>query len=620
MLKRLLGTILPCLLVVTCQSATNAPETDVLQTLRPAHPRLLVLDAQLEASRKMIQGDPALRALHQRLQSDAEQLLAERPLQYKIGGVEHTLLDVSRTMESRVLLLAGLYRLDGDRRFAVRAREEMLSAASFPDWFPKHFLDTGEMTATLGIGYDWLFDFLSPEDRRTIRQAIIDKGLKPGIAGLSGNGRLTRLHNNWVQVCNGGLTIGALAIAEDDRADAAEIIRLAQPQMAKIMALFAPDGGFEEGPGYWNYATIYNVLYLASLDSALGTDFGLSQAPGFALTGNYRMQTIGPISRTANFGDAAEGAGSAPQMLWLGQKFNHPEYLAHEHEVSGLSLLDPKREKTERFAILQLLWDKSGGPGLANTPLPAGAKFDRIACAFFRSAWGDTNAFYVAFKGGSNHASHGHLDLGTFILDAFGERWALDLGADSYGLPGYFGAERWTYYRARTEGHNTLTVDGQNEDLQAAAPLKTFHSDNDQAFAIADLAAAYPKSLANWQRGIRLLAGRAVLVQDEVEPKSTADLTWNFHTRAEIDISSAGTEAMLRQGHSKLKVKLLSPSGGKFEDLPVTVPEPQKPVSGVHDLVVRLPRCSVRTTIAVLFQGAEDSAPPPAPVALGQWK
>ena len=29
---------------------------------------------------------------------------------------------------------------------------------------------------------------------------------------------------------------------------------------------FAPDGGWAEGPGYWNYATSYNVYMLAALD------------------------------------------------------------------------------------------------------------------------------------------------------------------------------------------------------------------------------------------------------------------------------------------------------------------------------------------------------------------
>ena len=51
------------------------------------------------------------------------------------------------------------------------------------------------------------------------------------------------------------------------------------------MAEFAPDGAWEEGPGYWNYATVYNVVFLAGLQTALGTDFGLSDIEGFSAGG-----------------------------------------------------------------------------------------------------------------------------------------------------------------------------------------------------------------------------------------------------------------------------------------------------------------------------------------------
>ena len=295
------------------------------------------------------------------------------------------------------------------------------------------------------------------------------------------------------------------------------------------MQLFAPDGGFEEGPAYWNYATAYNVFYLAALDSALGTDFGLSQAPGFADTGNYRMQTIGPLGKCANFGDAAEQISIAPQMLWLAGRFNHPEYALHEQATARLFNLDGSKMESARFSIFELLWRRAASGNLTDARLPSGAKFNRVATAYIRSAWGDTNAVFVGFKGGSSHASHGHLDLGTFILDAMGERWAIDLGGDSYGLPGYFGTQRWSYYRLRTEGHNTLTVDNQNEDLNATAPLTAFSNGPNQSFAITDLKAAYPQNLAGWQRGIKLLNHRQVLVQDEVVPKQSADFTWNFH-------------------------------------------------------------------------------------------
>ena len=620
MIKCFLAVAFLGLLAASAFPAGNESAPSLLQTLRPGHPRLLVLDEQLASVKEIIKTDPNAKLLYQQLQTEAEKILQEPPLAYAIGGPEHTLLDVSRNVEGRVWLLAGLYRLNGDRRLAARARDEMLTAARFPDWYPKHFLDTAEMTAALGLGYDWLFDYLSPQERLTIRQAMVTKGLDPGIAGLSAEGRLQRLHNNWVQVCNGGLTLGALAIADEEKSKAADLLGLSRAPMTKIMQLFAPDGGFEEGPIYWNYATTYNVFYLAALDSALGTDFGLSQASGFANTGNYRMQSIGPLGKCANFGDAAEQISIAPQMFWLAGKFNHPEYVLHEQEVSKLSSLDRSRFESSRFSIFELLWNHSITGSLAGANLPAGAKFDRIAAAFIRSKWGDSNAVYVGFKGGSNHSSHGHLDLGTFVLDAFGERWAIDLGGDSYGLPGYFGAQRWSYYRLRTEGHNTLTVENQNQDLNAEAPLTAFSSGTDRSFAITDLTAAYPQNLAGWQRGIMLLNQRQVLLQDEVVPRQGADIAWNFHTRATIAITKNAKEATFSQGASKLLARILSPGTAKFEDPPVHLNPPQRPTSGVSDLIIHFPHATTATTITVLFSSPEDSTPAPSIISLKQWQ
>lgn len=56
-----------------------------------------------------------------------------------------------------------------------------MTPISFP-WNPSHFLDVAEMTGGLAIGYDWLYDDLSPESREKIRQAIVAKGLGPALA------------------------------------------------------------------------------------------------------------------------------------------------------------------------------------------------------------------------------------------------------------------------------------------------------------------------------------------------------------------------------------------------------------------------------------------------------
>ena len=136
------------------------------------------------------------------------------------------------------------------------------------------------------------------------------------------------MHHNWNQVCNGGMGVGALAIGDEDPALCGEILQSAIKSLPLAMQHFAPDGAWNEGPGYWAYGTKYNVLLLAAMDTALGTDYGLSEIPGFALTGDFPSYFSGPIGRTFNCADSGDLEGGAEQIFWLAARFNHPGWAA----------------------------------------------------------------------------------------------------------------------------------------------------------------------------------------------------------------------------------------------------------------------------------------------------
>lgn len=589
-----------------------------LDTLQAQHPRLIIHDSDLPAIKQAIAKDPFVAAEYKQQLAVGEKLLTLPPDTYQIVGEEHTLLATSRDMEGRIFTLAGLYRLSGDKRFADRATKEMLSAASFPDWYPTHFLDTAEMTAALGLGYDWLYPVLSPADRATIKDAIVSKGIDPWLERVRAN----KIHykNNWNQVCNGGETVGALAIADLEPARAQEVIDHARTDIAEIMELFSPDGGFEEGPAYWNYATMYNVLYISALDSALGTDFGASTAPGFYVTPDYHFQSTGPTLEFANFGDAHPDVYPSPQVFWFTRRYEHPAYAAHEREVVFSTKLNPDQQKeSSRLAILGLCWSAMPPTSGSNAPLPLVQSFARVSQAYMRSAWGDPNAWYVGFKGGDSHASHGHLDLGSFVMDAYDQRWASDLASDSYGLPSYFGNLRWTYYRLRTEGHNTLTIDGQNQDLDAKSPLTATGTNGNTLYAIADLGQAYKGKLTSWNRGVALIDKQRVLVQDEIAPTAPVDVVWNFHTLAAVEIAKDGRSATLTQGSATLTARILSPAAAQFSTASAQAPPPNAANPGITNLVVRLAKQSNAETIAVVFTKAGDKASPIVK-PLSAWK
>ena len=385
---------------------------------------------------------------------------------------------------------------------------------------------------------------------------------------------------------------------------ARQIVDHARRSIVRAMASFAPDGGWAEGPGYWNYATEYNVFFLSAVESALGTDFGLKQMAGFPETGVFRMQSIGPLNRTFNYADAHDSPGAAPQMFWFAKAFSRPDYAEHESRHIG-----------DRAGIFHLLWAAGLPAAPPESALPLDKLFRGIDVAFFRSAWNDKNAIFVGFKGGDNRANHSHLDLGTFVLDAFGQRWALDLGSDDYNLPGYFGPQRWNYYRLRTEGHNTLTIEGENQNPTARARLLAFHSDPRARLAVADLTEAYAPHVRRAWRGIALLDRRHVLVEDEIEANRSVEVAWNFHTRAHIEIH--GGRASLSSDSSRLELQIVTPHGARFETIDASPRPPQGQQPDVTNLIIRLPATrNARLTIGIT-RASNEVVPGLGP--LSQW-
>lgn len=581
------GALLPSPMVST--------DDKVLQRLHAKHPRLYATDEEWAGVRRRVEQDAFARGWYERLHKESLKVIDDPPVEYKLTP---RLLKQSRTALHRISLLAGLYRLDGDAHKARRARAEMLAAASFKDWNPAHFLDTAEMTNALAIGYDWLFDYLSPEDRSIIRRAIIEKGLEPGRSAYAGGAWWSKTHNNWNQVCNAGLTVGALAVADEEPELAGEIINRARESIVNSMRMFAPDGGNEEGPGYWEYATRYNVFYLAALKSALGTDFSFQKVDGFADTGLFRIHSTGPFGLCFNYADAVEKVYPAPQMLWFAREFQQPAYRAHELLLA--------RERPDFF---HLLWYVAQNPSWRETELPRDTMFRAVNVAFFRSAWNDPQGTYVAFKGGSNQASHGHLDLGSFVLDALGERWAVDLGPDDYQLPGYFGKERWNYYRTRTEGHNTLNIDGENQNLTGDAPLIAFLSTPQKAFAVLDLTTAYQPKVTSATRAVIFLNRKQLLVQDELQAPKPVDIAWSFHTRAAVELH--GARAVLSRGNAQMQLNILSPQGAQFEVGAASSPPPQKQQPDVRKILIKLRQQVKDVRVAVLLSPAGSAHTPP---------
>ena len=197
---------------------------------------------------------------------------------------------------------------------------------------------------------------------------------------------------------------------------------------------------------------------------------------------------------------------------------------------------------------------------------------------------------------------HSHLDLGTFVLELGGVRWAVDLGKDSYGLRKYNShlakSPRWNYLRPSNRGHNTVSLgaaegddgggnkarerkagrewprpgEGDVQCLDVLAPITHFLSSADRGHAVVDLSYAYawpylrkkalkeglagenPRSI---HRGAALWNGRSeVLLRDEITVHGSTwkgkngknvletgeyvfPVAWRMHTEAAVVVDAA---------------------------------------------------------------------------------
>lgn len=590
---------------------TRPTKEQILKDFEPmngVHPRIMATADDFERIRQLSKTDPNMQDWTAQLIEDSELILQQAHSTYvKPDGLR--LLDTSRQVLNRTLRLGLAYQITGEEKYADYLWGEYAAVCTeFPDWnASEHFLDTAEMTNAVAIGYDWLYEYWTAEQRGIIEAALLEKGLQQGekcYLGQSGvNGDWVTWNWNWNQVCNGGLSVGALALLDKEPEFCSWMLETAFLSMENMLGEFAPDGAWKEGPSYWSYVVSYLVYHMAALDTALGTDYGYFASNNIGQT-VYSVTYNQSAQGSFNFHDAGSGIVSAAQTNYFAKKLPDPN-LARVR-------LDEMESYHLSYSPLDLLWYDPDNVS-DSVDLWPDRKFGYTETATFRSAFNDSNALFAGLHGGDNAVAHGNLDSGTFVLDALGERWASELGSDDYNLSGYFGSDqRWQYYRCNAQGQNVIALNPVSETGQSTTAFTTiteFETKEKGGFAIIDMASAYEGKVESAYRGMKMDTDRTqVVLQDEMTLLAPADLWWFMHTKAQIDISDDGKSAMLTQNGKQMYVVLdCNVKTAKFQDiaaepLPGSVlPTQQASNLSYRKLAINIPKANNDIMISVRF-------------------
>jgi hypothetical protein len=500
----------------------------------------------------------------------------------------------------RLVTLSFMALLEESDATVAAARRALSLFTEAATWSPrpivKNFLDSAEVALAVSLAYDWLYGMLPEADRRSVEAAIFRHVLSPAVAAYRDASLLwPRRRDNCTLVSHAGIAVAALAVLPRFREPASELVRRALAYIWHIFEAFGPDGGWPEGPSYWSLAVRYCGLVVAALESSLGDSFGLADRPGFAQTGDFALYTSGPFGAAFDFADSARHIDPSP-LAWLAHRFGRASdgWLVAKYAGSHLPLTT--------------IWADRPCRDPHSLGLPTGKIFRSCSLASFRNTWSraaDAHPVFLAIKGGNaapgdiassapeDLLMHLQADAGSFILDGKRSRWVIDLGADDYDLPGYFdhgcergAGQRWRYYRAHTEGHNTLVIDNRNQIPNAPAPIIGSCVEGDCKWAVIDLSAAYGRPPGSIRRGAALIS-REVVIADEIDPRLCGNVVWRMHTSAE-PVSVGRSVARFRLGGDRMTARILEPRRARFR---LSLPPPARsfPVVDVGGLHGRRP-------------------------------
>lgn len=519
------------------------------------HPRLLLFTGEEKDIKRQIEKEPVYQRIHSWILKASDEVLNARQLERKVVGGR--LLAVSSEFLKRVFYLSYSYRMTGDKKYLERAEKEMLTVADFSDWHPKHFLDVAEMTMGMAIGYDWLYGELSAGVKEKLRKAIVEKGLKPS----EKYGDWAERKNNWNQVCNASMAFGAIAVHDFYPELSARMLSRAYRTLSLPMKEYSPDGVYVEGYGYWNYGTSFNILFLEAVQKYLKDDQGLSKDEGFLKTGEFMKHILTPTALPYNWSDNPLNSIFSPAMIWLAGKSKDKSLLWSEKLVFEKSV----RKLGDRLLPAAMIYGRNVSFENIKTPEKT-CYFGRgnNPVALMRSSWTTEDALFLGFKLGSPSIPHGHMDVGSFIMEADGVRWAEDPGREEYQSVEKYGniwkydqdAFRWKIFRLNSFSHNLITVDGMQQRAEGAASLGKTSYKEDFKYAVSELSDMYLGQLAGLSRGVALVKNSYVLIRDEFKALSKETvLRWAIFTSADVNIKEKEAELTFKGKKLTIKVK-----------------------------------------------------------------
>ncbi|MCL2881113.1 MAG: DUF4962 domain-containing protein, partial [Treponema sp.] len=453
-----------------------------------SHPRIRLTAADIPELRTRITGDLASE-WKDFLEKSADVWLDKEPHKepdrypndIRVNTIWRAMYLSCQEMLYAVRHTAIAYQLTGEKKYLAAARAWLLEVTGWkldgPTWRTYNDEAAFRVTGALAWGYDLLYDNLSGDERRLIRENLLARG-RELFGYVTGKIRIQEvlLDSHGIRSVSMALVPAALALyGEED--DARRWLDFA---IEYYMTMYPPwggyDGGWAEGPAYWQMGISFALDALDCVEKATGLK--IYERPFFQNTADYALNfycrdlTRMAFCDMSDLGDRP-GLKAGYNLRRLACTSKNP----NRNFYSGYYEIAQKQAEQEGIGIIEKYfynygwWDfrfddllfkyrftmpKSAG-------LPAGLSVKWFHDIDWVAVHSNMNNFdeHIAFmfKSSSYGAvSHSHGDQNGFVLHAFGEPLAIHSG---YYIG--FWSEMHVNWRRQTKSKNAILIDGAGQ-------------------------------------------------------------------------------------------------------------------------------------------------------------
>ena len=349
---------------------------------------------------------------------------------------------------------------------------------------------------------------VSPSLVKRIKLEVIRRVIVPTESNLSRYG-WSHGTNNWTPWICSNLLWAANTVFADDPSRFDAYVRLLMPSVGHYYDAYPEDGCCDEGPGYWNLSPPKFFLFMEGLYRASDGAVSCFNELKFKNMCAYIVDAWVDRNKNVHFADnGGRHTLNTGLLRAMSERAGVPQGIALTDMLDDCTTIFPKPHS----AILPPLFDlfTKRRPDLS-LPQRSFKVYPKTQQLFVKH-----DGLFIAIKGGHNHESQNHNDVGQFVIAKNGRFIVLDLGSATDDKK-TFSKQRYENYPQSGLSHKPLVFNGIPQEAgNGHASLFEVDGDENAFTCRLEISGCYPASigLLSYYRTLTY-DGHVLKVQDE---------------------------------------------------------------------------------------------------------